>query len=123
MLLIATADSILRSHLQQTLIEKGDPFLLLEEGDNIVDSVIRHQPSLVILDLYLTHPSGLTILRRLRAQGYAGKVVMLGGQSTQTLTPEATHLGAMQIVGRPFSVNQVLGAMRVANETLDDDPE
>ena len=123
MLLIATIDPILRSNLQHTLTEKGEPFLLLEEGENIVDSVFRHHPSLVILDLYLTHPSGLAILRQLREEGYSGKVVALGGQSTQTLTPEATHLGALQIVGRPFSANQVLGAVRVANETLDDDPE
>lgn len=123
MLLIATADPILRSHLQQTLTEKGDPFLLLGEGENVVDSVFRHQPSHVILDLYLSHPSGLTILRQLRAEGYSGKVVALGGQSAQSLAPEATHLGALQIMGRPFDANQILGAVRVANETLDDDPE
>ena len=123
MLLIATIDPILRSHLQHRLTEKGDPFLLLEEGENIVDSVFCHRPSLVILDLYLTHPSGLAILRQLRAEGYAGKVVMLGGQSTQSLTQEATRLGALQIMGRPFSANQVLGAVRVAKGTLDVDPE
>lgn len=123
MLLIATVDPILRSHLQQTLTEKGDPFLLLEEGENIVELVFRHNPSLVILDLYLTHPSGIEILRRLRAGGYSGKAVVLGGQSTQTLAPEATRLGALQIVGRPFDAAQVLGAVRVANGTLDDDPE
>jgi len=123
MLIISTIDPILKSHLQQTLTEKGDPFLVLEEGENIADSVFHHHPSLVILDLYLTHPSGLAILRQIRAEGYAGKVVVLGGQSAQSLAQEATRLGALQIVGRPFSANQVLGAVRVAKETLDDDPE
>ena len=88
-----------------------------------MDSVFRHQPSLVILDLYLTHPSGIEVLRQLRAEGYSGKVVVLGGQSTQSLAPEATQLGALQIMRRPFDANQVLGAVRVAKETLDDDPE
>jgi two-component system response regulator YesN len=123
MLLIATIDPILQSHLRETMTKKGDPFLLLEEGENIVDSVFRYHPSLVILDLYLTHPSGIEILRQLRAEGYSGKVVVLGGQSTQSLAPEATRLGALQIVGRPFDANQVLGAVRVAKETLDDDPD
>ena len=123
MLLIATIDPILQSNLRETMTKKGDPFLLLEEGENIVDSVFRHQPSLVILDLYLTHPSGIEILRQLRTEGYSGKVVVLGGQSTQSLAPEATRLGALQIMGRPFDANQVLGAVRVANETLDDDPD
>ena len=119
MLLIATIDPILQSHLQHKLTEKGNPFLLLKEGENIVDSVFFHRPSLVILDLYLTHPSGLAILRQLRAEGYAGQVMVLGGQSAQSLTAEATRLGALQIVGRPFSASQILAAVRVAKGTLD----
>ncbi len=110
MVVIATIDSTLRIDLQQSLTDKGDLFLLLKEGENIVDSVFRHHPSLVILDLYLTHPSGIETLRQLRTEGYKGKIVMLGGQSSQSLAPEATRLGAWQIVGRPFNAGQVLGA-------------
>ena len=123
MLLIATIDPILRSNLQKTLTEKGDPFLLLEEGEDIIETVFRHNPSMVVLDLYLTHPSGLEILRQLREEGFSGKVVLLGGQSTQTLAPEASRLGAIQIVGRPFNANQVLGAVRVASGDLDQDTQ
>jgi DNA-binding response OmpR family regulator len=123
MLLIATIDPILRNHLEDTLTKKGDPFIVLEEGENIVQAVLRHQPSIVILDLFLSHPSGLEILRQLRAEGYEGKVVVLGGASTQSLVPEATRLGALQIMGRPFNASQVLGAVRVARGTLDGVPE
>jgi ActR/RegA family two-component response regulator len=119
MLLIATIDPVLRTNLQQTLSAKGEPFLLLEEGEDIIDGVFRHTPSMVVLDLYLTRPSGLEILRQLREKGYSGKVVMLSGQSAQTLAPEASRLGAIQIVGRPFNANQVLGAVRVASGDLD----
>ena len=123
MLLIATIDHALRKNLQQTLADKGDPFVLLEEGEDVIDAVFRHTPSLVVLDLYLSHPSGLDILRQLRAKGFSGKVVLLGGQSTQTLAPEACRLGAIQIVGRPFNASQVLGAVRVASGGLDQDVE
>ena len=123
MLLIATIDPILRKNLQTTLTQKGDPFLLLAEGEDIIETVFRHNPSMVVLDLYLTQPSGLEILRQLREKGFAGKVVLLGGQSTQTLTTEASRLGAIQIVGRPFNANQVLGAVRVASGDLDQDTQ
>jgi two-component system, LuxR family, response regulator FixJ len=123
MLLIATIDPVLRENLQQTLSAKGESFLLLEEGEDIIEGVFRHTPSLVVLDLYLSNPSGLDILRQLREKGYAGKVVMLSGQSAQTLAPEASRLGAVQIVGRPFNANQVLGAVRVASGDLDLDVE
>ena len=123
MLLIATIDPILRKNLQQTLTKKGDPFLMLEEGDDIIQAAFRHTPSLVVLDLYLAHPSGLEILCQLRAQGFSGKVVLLGGPSAQTLAPEASRMGAIQIIGRPFNANQVLGAVRVASGDLDQDVE
>ena len=122
MLMIATIDPILRQGLQRTLEERGEAFLVLEEGANIVQSVLEQNPSLVILDLYLTNPSGIEILRQLRTAGFPGKVVVLGGQSVQTLAPEACRLGASQIVGRPFNPNQILGALRVASGSLDHDP-
>jgi len=123
MLLIATIDPILRENLQQTLTKKGEPFLLLEEGEDIITAVFRHNPSMVVLDLYLTHPSGLEILRQLREKGFSGKVVVLGGQSDQSMAPEASRLGAVQIVGRPFNANQVLGAVRVASGDLDQEAQ
>jgi len=119
MLLIATIDPILRKNLQKTLTEKGDPFLLLSEGEDIIEAVFRHNPSLVVVDLYLTQPSGLEILRQLRQKGFSGKIVVLGGQSGQNLAPEASRLGALQIIGRPFNANQILGAVRVASGDLD----
>lgn len=121
MLLIATIDPVLRTNLQENLAGKNEPFLLLEEGEDIIEAVFRHAPSMVVLDLYLTSPSGLEILRQLRQKGFSGKVVLLGGQSAQTLAPEASRLGAIQIVGRPFNANQVLGAVRVASGHLDQD--
>ncbi len=39
MLLITTVNPILHSQLQHTLTEAGNPFLLLKERENIVDSV------------------------------------------------------------------------------------
>lgn len=122
MLMIATIDPVLIRGLRRILEERGESFLILKEGANIVQSVIKQNPSLLILDLYLTNPSGIEILRQLRILGFPGKVVVLGGQSVQTLAPEACRLGAFQIVGRPFNPNQILCAARVASGALDHDP-
>ena len=123
MILIATIDPLLRQGLQTTFEKKGEPFMMLEEDSDIVEFTLSFRPSLVILDLFLSNPSGLEILRKLRTKGFTGKVVVLGGQSVQTLTPEASRLGAFQIVGRPFNPAHVLGAARVARGALDNDPE
>ncbi len=123
MLVVATMDTILRCHLEEPLTQKGIPFLVLKERADIVEAILCHQPFMVILDFFLSHPSGLTILRQFRAREFSGRVVVLGGSSTQSLVPEATRVGALQIVGRPFNASQALGAVRVAKGTLDDDSE
>ena len=123
MLLVATIDPILRHNLQEALTQQRDSFLILEDGEDIVEAVLRHQPSLVILDFLLSHPSGLISLRRLRTIGFSGKVIVLGGPSTQSFVAEATRLGTLQIIGRPFNANQILGAARVAQRALDDNPK
>lgn len=114
MLAIATIDSSLRESLASSFRKNSIDFLVLREKEDIVKTVLQRHPSLVILDLYLSHPSGLEVLRQLRSGGFSGKVVVLGGPSTQTLASEASRLGAVQIVGRPFSTHQVLGAVRIA---------
>ncbi len=113
MLLIATVDPVLQRHLQQALIKKSEPFLLIQEGEDIVDATFHHQPSLIILDLYWSKPSGLHIFQQLRSSGYSGKVLVLGGPSAQPLASEALRLGALQIVGGPFTASQVLEAAHV----------
>lgn len=123
MMVLATVDSSLQRGFKEILTQKGESCLIFPEGTNVVETVLHDQPSLVILDLYLAHPSGLEILRQLRSAGFKGKVVVLGGQSTQSLAPEASRLGALQIVGRPFTANQILGAARVASGSLDHDPD
>jgi hypothetical protein len=56
-------------------------------------------PLVVVLDMYVTEPSGLEVLRKLRAQSYSGKVVALAGTSVSSLMAQAFHLGVDQVIG------------------------
>ncbi len=116
MVVVATIDAALQHTLERIWVRREEPIQCLAEGEPIVDVILEQNPSLVILDLFLANPSGLEILRQIRAGGYVGQVVLLGGSSVQSLAPEAWRLGAIQVVGRPFHVNQILGALRVARE-------
>ncbi|GJL62708.1 MAG: hypothetical protein NPIRA04_13620 [Nitrospirales bacterium] len=59
------------------------------------------QPLVVLLDMYVSHPSGLEVLRELRAHGFKGKVVLLGGSSMSSVISQAHHLKVDQVVGGP----------------------
>lgn len=118
-LVVATPDTVFRGQLKQWLLEHGETCLEAESGEEVFAHVRRAKPELVIVDLYLQQPEGLDVVRRLRAQGYRGKIILLGGQTVESLTPEAFRLGALQIPGRPLQMEKVIGALRVARGELD----
>ena len=69
---------------------------------------------MVVVDLYLQNPNGLSLLYQLREQGYGGKIILLGGLSISTEVPQALRCGVEQIIGYPIALGQVEGAIRAA---------
>ena len=114
MLLVATQEERFRKDLTRVVTEQGGQCVEAENGEDALTQVDQCRPDMILLDLYLTKPCGLEVLRRLRAEGYQGKVVVLGGHSVQTMTSEAFRFGASQIVGRPLDIHHAMSALRVA---------
>ena len=122
MFLVATNEMLFRTNLKKELTQLGDVCVEAETGEEALAQVNQSRPDIILLDLYLQEHGGIEVLRSLRAQGYFGKIIVLAGPSVQTMTSEASHLGAIQIVGRPLDVRQVLGAIRVASGDLNTEP-
>ena len=122
MFLVATNEMSFRTNLKKELTQMGDVCVEVETGEEALAQVNQNHPDIILLDLYLREPGGMEVLRRLRAEGYFGKIILLAGPSVQTMTSEAFRLGALQIVGRPLDVHHVLGAIRVASGELDTEP-
>lgn len=78
-------------------------------------------PDIIILDGNCLHTDTIEILRDLKAAGYKGQTIVLGGGSSAPLVPEVSRFGAIQTAGRPLVVNRVLGAIRIAQEHLNMD--
>ncbi|MBA3612159.1 MAG: response regulator [Nitrospirales bacterium] len=78
-------------------------------------------PDIIILDGNCPHFDALEILKDLKAEGYKGQTIVLGGSSSAPLDPEVSRFGAIQTAGRPLAVDRVLGAIRIAGEHLKTD--
>ena len=83
MLLVATQEERFRKDLKQFVTQQGGRCVEAESGEDALSQVVQFRPDVILLDLYLRKPCGLEVLRRLRADGYQGKVVVLGGHSVQ----------------------------------------
>jgi Response regulator of citrate/malate metabolism len=63
------------------------------------------KPQLIILDLYVSDPSGTKDLQILREQGYEGSIIVLSGPSMMPVLKETYRSGIESVVQVPTKVN------------------
>jgi len=109
---------------QRILIVEDDPHILLgleevlksdnfevvscNRGDKAVDTVIKHRPALVILDVMLPGLSGYDVCKQLRAQKIITPILMLTAKGQEIDKVVGLDLGADDYVTKPFGVRELL---------------
>lgn len=84
-----------------------------EEGANWL---LGHHVDLVILDISLPGKSGVSWLKELRDQGYAGEVILITAFADLETAIEALRAGASDFILKPFRVPQILNAVKQCYE-------
>ena len=88
--------------------------MLAFKGSDVPALVSEGNLRLVAVSLYLQNPSGWEVLRQFRAQGYAGKILVLSGYSASTEIQRALLLGIDQVLGQLVFFVQIVSAVRAA---------
>jgi len=114
LILLVTHEVEFAKHVGRLLEAQGYPVMLAFQGSDVPTLVTQGNPQLIVVNLYLRNPSGLEVLRELRARGYAEKIIVLAGHSVSSEIPQALCLGIDQVLGQPVSFNQIVSAVRVA---------
>lgn len=99
MIMLITFHQELRDTLSSYLCEKGYEVAVPPHRQDVYPWAQEKNPELVLLDMYLSEPSGLEVLRELRGQGYRGKVILLAGTSVSPLISQAWRLGVDHVIG------------------------
>ena len=87
-------------------------------GEAALAAVAKGGVDALFLDVNLPGLDGLAVLRTLRDQGRDLPVVMISGHATIERAVEATRLGALDFVEKPFSRDRVLLLARNALEMV-----
>jgi DNA-binding NtrC family response regulator len=72
-----------------------------------LERALTDEFDVILVDLMMPALSGLEILRRVKAAGVVGEVVIITGHSTVESAVEAMKEGAADYVSKPFSPNQL----------------
>jgi DNA-binding NtrC family response regulator len=121
MILFVTKDRTLLEEMTLRLRDLGNILIGVSYMEDLKTRVRHNPPDIVILDHQSSSVAPVEILQGLQALGFRGKIIILVGESSEALVHEASKLGAIQIAGRPFSVNRVICAIRIAQEQLQAD--
>lgn len=109
--LVVDDEERIRSSLRGILTDEG--FRVLDTGDapGVLELIGRENPELVLLDVWMPELDGIELLRLIKAQRPATRVIMISGHANIQNAVAATKLGAEDFIEKPFSVSGLLAAI------------
>jgi two-component system, OmpR family, copper resistance phosphate regulon response regulator CusR len=111
-LLLAESDPALAAFLQRSFDTEHYAVEVTKEGDE-AESLIQDQEfDLAILDLNVTRPDGLEVLKHIRAARSQLPILVLSNRNRPEDRVQALDMGADDLVMKPFSFSELLARVR-----------
>jgi two-component system response regulator MprA len=112
LVLIAEDDRAVRDALVRALELEGYRVLAVPDGAEALRAVERERPDVVVLDVMMPNVDGLTVCRRLRADGDRTPVLMLTARVEVSDRVAGLDAGADDYLPKPFAVDELLARLR-----------
>jgi EAL domain-containing protein (putative c-di-GMP-specific phosphodiesterase class I) len=112
LVLVVDDDPMLRRALERSLANIGFSVVTVADGEAAVEAIKGTSFDVVLTDIELPGPSGVDLLRVLRAYDLDVPVVIMTGKPSLETAIEAVELGALQYLVKPV-------ATEVLERTLD----
>jgi CheY-like chemotaxis protein len=114
LILVMDDDAGVRRSVERVLQSRGHQVLLAADGGEGLRTWREHGADLVVLDIHMPDTDGIEVLVQLR--GLAPRlpvIVISGGVQTRNLDllADAKLLGASAVLQKPFTLDEILGAV------------
>ncbi len=106
--LVVDDDVRIRDLLRRYLMQEGFEVMLAEDGKALNRVLQRESVDLIVLDLMMPGEDGLSICRRLRANGDRTPIIMLTAKSEDVDRIVGLEVGADDYLGKPFNPRELL---------------
>lgn len=115
-ILVCDDEELVRWSLAEGLRSQGFEVVEAANGKICLDMFDEYSPSALLVDVRMPEMDGLTCLRKLRERGHTTPVLVLTALSDIETAVEATRLGAVRYLTKPFELTDVYAAVRNALE-------
>ena len=112
-LLLADSQRQMQSAVER-ILGKDFKIIWVHSGEQVVETVERERPALLVLDVALRSMSGLDALRALRKKGALPKAIVCSMIRDAPVLEEALHLGACGYVYKARAPFELKAAVETA---------
>jgi two-component system response regulator FixJ len=109
---IVDDDPSVRDALAHVFTLAGYQVASFSDGVSLLDGARLRAPAVIILDLDMPDPSGLAILKDLRAHAYRGRIFVTSGRCSIPMAVHAIKSGALDFIEKPFDARNVFARVR-----------
>ncbi|MFZ4619544.1 MAG: sigma-54-dependent transcriptional regulator [Bacteroidota bacterium] len=111
-LLIIEDEKITRRSLSDILTTEGYDVVSAEDGEEGLKLFTSERPDIVITDLRLPKLSGIDILRTIRENDPACKVILITAYASVDTAIQSLKIGAYDYLTKPFSPDKLISILR-----------
>lgn len=116
-ILVVEDEEALRSIVELELVTYGYQVNTAEDGDIAMQKLNEQRYNLVILDIYMPNMNGMDVLKQIRENNLADKVIMLTGVNELKIARESLALGANDFITKPYDFQNLIACInRVMKE-------
>jgi two-component system response regulator AtoC len=105
--LIADDEKNMRWVLTEALTADGYEVSEAADGKTALASAKDNPPDLMVLDNKMPSPSGMEVLKRIRAEGLTFPIIMLTAHGNVETAVEAMKNGATEYLTKPFDLEEL----------------
>lgn len=110
-LLIVDDDQTFATVLREALVARGFEVQVAHDVSEGLRLASQEAPEYAVVDLKMPGPSGLELVKKLKALDENTRIVMLTGYASVATAVEAIKLGAVHYLAKPADADQILEAL------------
>jgi DNA-binding response OmpR family regulator len=121
-ILVVEDDVGLARRIAAALTEAGHDPLVVHDGETALDQALDGSFDLILLDVGLPGIDGFEVLRRLRAQQVANRVLVLTARGEIKDRVAGLQLGADDYLAKPFAMPELVARVRALGRRYPEEP-
>jgi DNA-binding response OmpR family regulator len=121
-ILIIEDEAAVSRQIASALTEAGHDPKRVHDGEAALDEVRKGPFDLIVLDIGLPGINGFEVLRRMRAQHLASRVLLLTARGTVDDRVTGLQLGADDYLPKPFAMQELIARVRALGRRYPEEP-